>query len=94
MSNIQYKRPALRRGQVTGDGRNGDITNKIDPAHSTQELIQIHRDVSLDHSGIDGSSFEQAAQLGNVERARQGFFAEHPVGESSLTGLQNANFFF
>ena len=94
MSNMQYKRPALRRGQVTGGSMNGDITNKIDPVHSTQELIQIHRDVRLDHSGIDGSSFEQAAQLGNVERAREGFFAEYPVGESSLTRLQDTNFFF
>ena len=94
MSNMQYKRPALRRGQVTGDGRNWDITNKIDPVHSTQELIQIHRDVRLDHSGIDGSSFEQAAQLGNIEGLREGFFTEHPVSESSLTRLQDTNFFF
>ena len=91
---MQYKRPALRRGQVTGDGRNRDITNKIDPTHSTQELIQIHRDVRLDHSGIDGSSFEQAAQLGNIEGLREGFFPEYPVGESGLTGLQDTNFFF
>jgi hypothetical protein len=50
--------------------------------------------VRLDDSGVGRSSFEQAAQLGNIEGLREGFFAEHPISESGLTRLQNANFFF